>query len=177
MPLFTRKDFASHCGILPNALRTYIGRGKVVEGLDGMIDSLDPKNKNFYSNQKVKKEKVIEPADPKPKGATRKNIPSVEIEVKDSKPLKKTIVDPGADAYEANVRLVKHLDAEKRRVEIELMQIKADKMRGELVPIAMILPVIMQHNQHLVSEFKNAGDDMIRQMAKKYDFTGDDHTF
>jgi uncharacterized protein (DUF885 family) len=77
-----------------------------------------------------------------------------------------------ADPYTESMRLQKKLDAEKRQMEIEIMQLKADKMRGEVVPSNLIRPVIMQHNQHLVNDFKNAGDEMIRLMAKLKGFSG-----
>ena len=45
------------------------------------------------------------------------------------------------------------------------------------MPVELIKPVILQHNQSILTEFKNAGDEILRIMSKKYSFSVEDLAF
>lgn len=54
-----------------------------------------------------------------------------------------------------STKKLKYLDTIKRTKEIEKLQIEIQKKKGEVVPVELIKPVILQHNQSILTEFKN----------------------
>ena len=77
--------------------------------------------------------------------------------------------DPSIPSYEESEQRVKYFDALKREKEVEKLQLDIQKKRGEVIPSELIPPVILQHNQSIITAIKNEFDEWLRNHAKKYD--------
>jgi hypothetical protein len=158
MAFLTKKDFAALCGIATNVLSTYIRRGKVVCKND-LIDTTHEFNVRFLEKQAGKE-----------KGkADKQNAPKVNQETPPAKSSPAPEVNDGeVPPLIVSERLLKFLDTQKREKEIEKLQIDIDKKKGIVVPSELIKPVFLQHNQFIVTEIKNFGDEFMRRIVKKY---------
>ena len=157
MALLTRKEFARACGMEQNSLAVYLKRGDVVLDND-FLDTDDPKNKMFIE-RRVAKGKV--PSNPIQTEYV--NGQAVITENK-SKP-----TDDGIPDYAESERRVKYYDALKREKEVEKLELDIQKKRGEVIPSELIPPVILQHNQSIITSIKNEFDEWLRNHAKRYD--------
>jgi|ERR1044072_161077 hypothetical protein len=171
MALLTKKEFAGLCGITTSNLSNYKTRGHVVYSGDYIDDSIDL-NAAFLEKYgtKIKKEDPKKPAAKKPTGklkvkaAKRPDLPAPNVGPDEDEADGKD--DP---AYRESMRELKALDVVKRRAEIEKIQLHLQKQRGELIPYDLVKPLFAQHNQSIVTEFKNAVDEIIRIFTKKRD--------
>jgi hypothetical protein len=178
MPLYTKKEFAERCGMKTNQLAVYIKRGKVVVGNGELIDTKNEKNKAFlqrYSGQTTEANLIKEiAAVTPPESATHKRRdafvraePDSDLEEDDD-----DLVD--IPALPQSERKLKFLDTLKREQEVRLLRIKEEKLKGQVVPSELIKPVMLQHNQSILSEFKNATDEILRVFAKRRDLQPDE---
>lgn len=148
-----------------NALSVYIGetQKKVIVGEDGLIDTDDPVNAFFLSKRIAKgRAKKISELNASPqyipsKGAEEKKEPVNEL-----------------PTYEESEQKLKYLDTLKREKEVEKLEIDIQKKRGEVIPSELIPPVILQHNQSIITSFKNEFEEWLRNIAKKYSLTIND---
>ena len=140
-----------------NSLAVYLKRGDVVLDND-FLDTDDPKNKMFIE-RRVAKGKV--PSNPIQTEYV--NGQAVITENK-SKP-----TDDGIPDYAESERRVKYYDALKREKEVEKLELDIQKKRGEVIPSELIPPVILQHNQSIITSIKNEFDEWLRNHAKRYD--------
>lgn len=157
MAQITKKQFADLCGIKTNQLAVYIGKEKrVVVGADELIDTDNELNAAFLKKwsakaraQSVNLNDVLPP-----------NDGNVEINPATGLPY---------PTYEESETKLKYLDTLKREKEVEKLQIEIDKKRGEVIPSDLIPPVITQHNQSIITAFKNEHEEWLRNFAKKHD--------
>ena len=181
MPLYTKKEFANICKLKTKELSVYISRNKVVVEQD-FIDSENDVNKIFIEKREVcflppKEDVVISNENPyKNISKKEKKTPKKEVESENNQDDE---VEGSSDVptLHKSTILLKHLDTVKRGKEIEKLQIEIQKKKGEVVPVELIKPVILQHNQSILTEFKNAGDEILRIMSKKYSFSVEDLAF
>lgn len=168
MPIIDKKEFSKICGKPVNKLWTYIDRGKIILLGDGKLDTDDPRNKAFLEKWTSRTDvtyKDISITVPKNQQQT-KNIP-------ESTPLVDVESHEG-QSYTESERQLKYLDTLKRRKEIEKLEFEVQKKRGEVVPSELIKPVFLQHNQSILTEYKNATDEIIRIFSKKRSLTVDE---
>ena len=153
LPLFmaflTKREFSMACGMETNQLAVNIKRGEVIVK-DKYIDTDDPTNAAFME-KRVAKGKV--------KQLTQIGLAAQPVVPK----------DPSIPSYEESEQRVKYFDALKREKEVEKLQLDIQKKRGEVIPSELIPPVILQHNQSIITAMKNEFDDWLRNHAKKYD--------
>lgn len=178
MALHTKKDFAQLCNLPPKNLATYIGRKKVNVREDGMIDDKDQINKAFLSlrKSKVSEKDVIKHISK----FADDNDYSIELP-DDYHTAKLRALLEGSDEEDDGIpdlikstKLLKHLDTKKREREIQLLQLREEKLKGQMVPSDLIQPVILQHNQSMITEFKNAGDNFLRVFSQKKSMSGEE---
>lgn len=150
MAKFTKKEFAKECGKDTKWLSVYIRNGSVVVGDDNLINSDEATNYQFLT-----------------KWSARKS--TVKVHKDDANK-----VDADIPSYEDSERRLKYLDTQKREKEVEKLQIEIQKKRGEVIPAELIPPVVMQHNQSIITAFKNEHDEWLRNFAKLHDMTGDE---
>lgn len=203
MPLFTKKQFAEYLGIENKHISVYHNRNKIEYDYSTNKELIDTENetnkalieqiqaKKGENIPKTAKKQVKEPKKventlkiPNPTAFLPKipsfqpkidlNIANVNKEASD-----KHIEDENNDTptLTNSTKKLKYLDTIKRTKEIEKLQIEIQKKKGEVVPVELIKPVILQHNQSILTEFKNAGDEILRIMSKKYSFSVDDLAF
>lgn len=203
MPLFTKKQFAEYLGIENKHISVYHNRNKIEYDCSTnkeLIDTENETNKALIEQIQAKKGKNIpktakkQVKEPKKVENTLKipnptaflpKIPSFQpkIELNNTNSNKevsdKHIEDENNDTptLTNSTKKLKYLDTIKRTKEIEKLQIEIQKKKGEVVPVELIKPVILQHNQSILTEFKNAGDEILRIMSKKYSFSVEDLAF
>lgn len=163
MALLSKKEFAAACGIKTNTLSVQIMRGKVICENE-LIDSNNEKNKFFLEKQSSRKQEPVEKQEKTSIEIVKQSI------IPDNTPLKDVESNEG-QSYTESERQLKYLDTLKRRKEIEKLEIDIQKKRGEVVPSELIKPVFLQHNQSIITEFKNATDEVIRIFSKKKSLT------
>jgi len=151
MALLTKKEIAELCGLETKNLSVYIMRGKVIVGKNDLIDTNVDKNKSFIEKRKGK-------------------ISDVKIQTTTVIESKVSEQSEG-QSYTESERQLKYLDTIKRQKEIEKLEIEIQKKKGEVVPSELIKPVFLQHNQSIITEFKNATDEIIRIFSKKRSLT------
>lgn len=151
MALLTKKEIAELCGLETKNLSVYIMRGKVIVGKNDLIDTNVDKNKSFIEKRKGK-------------------ISDVKIQTTTVIESKVSEQSEG-QSYTESERQLKYLDTIKRQKEIEKLDIEIQKKKGEVVPSELIKPVFLQHNQSIITEFKNATDEIIRIFSKKRSLT------
>ncbi len=203
MPLFTKKQFAEYLGIENKHISVYHNRNKIEYDYSTNKELIDTENetnkalieqiqaKKGENIPKTAKKQVKEPKKventlkiPNPTAFLPK-IPSFQpkIELNNANVNKevsdKHIEDENNDTptLTNSTKKLKYLDTIKRSKEIEKLQIEIQKKKGEVVPVELIKPVILQHNQSILTEFKNAGDEILRIMSKKYSFSVEDLAF
>lgn len=164
--LHTKKAFAELACMPTNKLAVFISRKKVILLGDGMIDDADPRNRLFLEKWRGRTDEPIDETEQAPKEkpvkVTKKNAFAGEEEA--------VIVGTG-QTYTESERQLKYLDTIKRQKEIEKLDIDIQKKRGEVVPSELIKPIFLQHNQSILTEFKNATDEILRIFSKKKSLT------
>lgn len=166
MALFSKNEFATKCGMTSGNLSVYISRGKVVLSGDMIDDSLDKNvtfiNRRVAQGKSTLTEKIVTISAPENKQLSKKHNPD-QVEF--------PFDNENKGSLSESERKLKNLDTIKREVEIEKMQFDLAKKRGEVIPSELIKPVFLQHNQSIITEFKNAADETIRTFSKKKELT------
>jgi hypothetical protein len=180
MALLTKAQFADKIGRPSNFLSVYITRKEVVihsgEGKKALIDDEHPVNFAFLvkkgAQELTKKPETIE----KTTDSTVYN--AVVVEESSEKKDKKKVPSNGKDANEVYMKNLALIQEEKERTglqkqqaELEKINLYNQKMRGELLPIALFRPLLARNNQNLTTTFKNTAEELISNMAKKKDFS------
>lgn len=164
MARLTKKEFGELCGIAEKNVYTYIQRGNVLMGDDGYIDTNADKNVLFVQKRQSKKSiNEVAAAQQLPKYAQKsKSYEEIENEGEDSDE-----DSNGIPSLTTSERKKKHLETIKIAQEIELLKLREEKLKGIVVPSELIKPLFLQHNQSIVSEFKNTADEIIRAIGKR----------
>ncbi len=153
----TKKEFASLVGKPTNELSVHISRGKVIVHTDGLlIDDENFKNRAYIEKWRGR---MVEEKYSSVKSDTKIKVPAIENNEQE-------VIGEG-QSYTESERQLKYLDTLKRQKEIEKLDIDIAKKRGEVVPSELIKPVFLQHNQSILTEFKNTTDEIIRIFSKK----------
>ena len=157
MSLLTKKQFGAITGVQTKALSVFISRGKVIVEKN-LIDTENSINIAFMNKHKV----II--------GENFEQIPREETWID---PATKVTNPPGLfdesiPQYHISEQKLKYLDTLKREKEISLLKIKEEKINGTVIPSELIKPVFLQHNQSVITEFKNMTEETLRSIAKTY---------
>lgn len=168
-------DYAKNCFIETKALSVYIQRNQVVVREDGLVDLDNEFNKRFLEKRILKnnsepKQEVKIKTSPKKETIKQeeKTIPELQTE---SLPKNIPIITTPSQSYTESERVLKYLDTLKRTKEIEKLEIDINKKLGVVVPSELIKPIWLQHNQFILTELKNAVEDILRIIIKKKDLS------
>lgn len=166
MAILSKKEFSALAGIKSNQLSVHIDRGQVLVREDGQIDTFEDKNILFIEKRKSKSQSMqdAEPSpfvQPSPKQRA-KSYEEIESEGEDADE-----DSNGIPSLTTSERKKKHLETIKIAQEIELLKLREEKLKGIVVPSELIKPLFLQHNQSIVSEFKNTADEIIRTIGKR----------
>ena len=172
MALHTKKDWAEKCGMATNSLATYIRRGKVVVGENGMIDDKVTENKLFlkkWGGRQSEQQLVKELSKRVPLIPEMADSP-IDEQFKAAMAAQKKGEKPPMDLGES-IEWEKYWSALKREKENEKLELDNQKKRGEVIPSAVIAPLFFQHSQSLMTAFKITMEDVVRRMGKQYGMT------
>jgi len=152
------------------ALMVYINpkRGSVVADGD-MIDTNHEKNVSFFNKREAKGLTEHKGLKPKPV-----QIPREETFIEPSSEYEGEPDESGILPLPISERNKKHFDALVSERNSELLALKTEKIRGEVIPYALVMPVFLQHNQSISKAYKDEFDEWLRLLAKKYDLSGAD---
>lgn len=180
MALLKHEELAEYCGLTNGNLTNYRKRGKVVWNDNNLYDTDSPFNRDFilkrtgsqFDDSKIKKkEKVsIEEKKAKKKEALEKKVEPVEIEVEENqtKP-----VEIGANSAKNSEEITKYnvetqlklLEAEKKSREIDLLNIKIEKLNGLVIPTELVKLVFSQHFKSAAIAFKDGAEKFLTRFA------------
>lgn len=168
MSLLTKAQFALLLKWQSNKLSVYLKRGKIIISND-LIDTEIETNRLFLEKYLPRDESDSPPP-------STPMVPSISGvappgEMKDPENL---FTDLGIPTYNESLRVLKYRDSLKREKEIEKLELENAKKRGEVIPSELVKPVFLQHNQSIITEFKNTTEEFLRVIAKKYSITGND---
>lgn len=194
MALLTATEFAKLCIIPRTSLPSYETRDKVIptgSGKSKMFDTENPTNALFIQMQKAKQTSEEEEAEiinriKKYPAATEKVEAAPDTTHTDAFNKILAEVDEAEKAvgksrngnipkYEDSVQLLKYLDTLKREREIALLTIKEQTQKGEVIPTALIQPVLFQHNHYILTEFKHTIEEILREFAKMKSLDPEEH--
>lgn len=162
MALYSKQEFAKKCGLETKNLSVYIGRKKVF--LTGeLIDSTNEFNAAFLEKRK----RHSESTDNSNEIVTISQEKKTNNNIKEPPAQFSLPLSTDDEAYSSAERKLKQLDGQKRLVEIEKLEFDLAKKRGEVIPTELISPLFLQHNQSIITEFKNAADEVLRAFSKK----------
>lgn len=157
MALFELKEFALRCGVKPAYVQQYLKREKVTQRADGLFDDQDEKNVLFMATRK--KADLFESA--------KSTVPVSSAE--EGKPLPPKIENPLVEMEKRK----KQLEIDKLEQDLRLNRIRELKLTGEVVPTDQVQSLFIQHNKSIINNFHQAGDNMITEIAKRYNLTPD----
>ena len=177
MALLTKKEFASKCGMKTNMLSVYIKRNKVIVRSDNLIDDTNDTNISFYRMQSVhllsdkEEQEIIEHISKNHNTPTENAIAKISRrKVESNEPTEDNEEEEsGVPSFAKSTTLLKYLDTKKREEEIALLKLRKQKIEGEVIPAELVGPVLLQQNQNVMVEMKNAFEEVLRIIAKKHD--------
>lgn len=189
MNLIPFKELPAHCGIEWKNLYTYKGRGQIIVDKDGNVDLDNEINRLFLAKKAAKKAKKGTSTAPE----TKPNTPVVVVKKQSKQPvfddeeaeeaaLAPLMSDADIDKLmggrvlppDESFALLQHRKAIKTQLENQKLTLDIEKKKGIVVPSAPIMPIFLQHNQHILTEIKNAQEEMLTAFAHKYGISGSD---
>lgn len=168
MALVSKREFAELCGKQTKWLSNYIGRGQVIVGDNDLIDTKDDKNAAFLQRHGASSVPIIVAPAPQKKG---KN-PLQGLKVTDDEG-NEVDMDAVPD-MKTSERLLKHLDAEKRKREIIKLELDNQKKQGEVVPVEPIGHLVFQFKQYILTQQKITYERFLDEVSHKYSITPED---
>jgi hypothetical protein len=188
MPLYTKKEFSKICGIDHREFSAYKGRGKVV--LNGEnIDTDNPINARFLEKRQLKAQKE---ALTTAHNAGQKEVEVIERPVKsngrltgvvgrqrdndktEAEPIGRELLMVG-DLNDLSPfaldRYQQIKDIEKRTEEIKLLELRKEKLNGELIPLELLKPFVISHSESIKMAYYQAAESMIVVWAQRFELT------
>jgi hypothetical protein len=177
MALLSKKEFAQRVGKDTKWLANYIGRGKVVckkVGDKELIDTTNDKNKTFLEQYELTPftASIIPPTQPDDYHTKKLQ------QIMDAPPDEESgmlLVDlNNIPPYQFSERLLKYLDTEKRKREIEKLEHDNEKKRGEVVPVEPIETLVFQFKQFILTQQKITYEKFLNEITHKYNIDAED---
>ncbi|MBC7486079.1 MAG: hypothetical protein H7282_04950 [Cytophagaceae bacterium] len=168
MPFYTRSQFADLCGIEKKNARAYIStnikRGRIVLSGELIDDELEV-NKDFLARALVNAEKREQPQQEE---STNESAPGPKV----SKPIYpdqpgKNLQKPNTTGNMSIEKALKQQEFEKKQVETRILNIKEQKLIGEVIPTDLVKMLFTQHSQSITTEFNNSISDLVTLFAKR----------
>jgi hypothetical protein len=168
MALHSKADFAKLCGLTTGNLTNYIKRNKVLMSGDYIDDQLQI-NKDFLLSRQSKSAPKHEPPLP-----VLRSIPDTgDQDEEDDDYQDDDGADQGEDSgYALNKKKLKKQIA-KLEVDTRLQELKEEKMRGELIPVDLVVNVFRAHTQSIVTSMKDGIEDLLINFSVEARLKGD----
>jgi len=138
---YTRKEFCTEFNIKPMTLRKYLSEGRLFEKVKGkkrVIDITHPTNKKYYYNY-LSKNGI--PLSDKEEGERYKEIDAVTTET---------------------------LRKRKIAKETEKLELQNAKIKGELIPVDLVIPLFKQFTKSMSDSYHNATENIVIMLQQKY---------
>lgn len=182
MALHTRKQFAILCNLDPSKdsergiVNMNIKRKKLVLSGDFLDDTI-PENRDFITKQK---DRIVKPND-NWEVLTDTSIKNIITRIEDVKPEKKTPKTPNTqrknDSSNEGVygleKILKTQQLEKLEVETRLLNLKEQKILGEIISIDLVKQLFITHNQSFLTLQKTTIDEILLDFAKEANLSAD----
>ncbi len=174
----TLEEFAAQTGQTKSTLATYIGRKKVVvterktkNGKERFVDTTKEVNRAFIEKH-AWQEPVKMPE--KQKGGIKISLGEPDTSEWEEENDNAEEGEGKIEAIPISQKKLLHWQAVKTQRGAEELKIKIEKAKGMLIPAELFKPVLLQHDQHIMMEQKNADEEMLTMFAHKYGISGPD---
>lgn len=181
MALISKREFAASMGMdydlqsVRSGISMNIKRGKIVE-TDGDIDDSHPMNVTYFL--KHKKDVAEQKEEVKPKSVVNKEVKAEKKKVVEKNQWheppetkqKKSQDKNTTDLYNLEVQ-VKKAKIEKDISEKRMMDLREQKLRGELVPVELVTQLFASFSKSVFSVQKNTSEKIIANIARRFKFT------
>ena len=163
MAFHTKKQFCVLCGIKTRELSTYVKREKVIIGANDLIDDTVPENKIFLEKKIENKnpDSKNEPAQPVVNNSELAPLPPIDIS---NLPFD---FDPEKPYTGKELEaILKALDIQKRKEEVDILRIKKEKQMGVVIPTALVKDIFAQQFKSVTAAFHNGADNYLMELSK-----------
>ncbi|HTH58227.1 MAG TPA: hypothetical protein VL728_19410 [Cyclobacteriaceae bacterium] len=162
----TRAEFQKITGLSRGNLFNYIKRGKIIEE-NGLIDDKNPVNLFFLERKGVVLEEIPQEKTTTPRPKNQSDESKVE-------PYDDDDVDSQGDQTLTGLNKTRiKVDIAKKRKETELLKLREQKIKGEIVPVADVSVLFSNHTQSIFSALKDWGDELIIEIAEEARLSGE----
>jgi hypothetical protein len=172
----TRAEFATICRLSSGNLSNYIKRGKVVVDGEFIDDTAYPNSDFLQKRLEILQQKKEDKKQAEPDRKLRMLRPDAEIESEkefssddDEKGDFESI--PGSSAA-LNKKKLK-VDIAKKIKETKILELREQKIKGEIVPIADVSNIFQMHTQSIVTAQKDAFEELLIDLSVEARLTGD----
>lgn len=169
MPLHSKSEFAVLCGIESRQISIYVNRKKLVLSGDFIDSTIEP-NATFLRKKQAKGKKTT-PAKNSPSNGKVTNVKKYKDPVFDE-PGVPNVEDP--EEADTEIREGDTLETQKlkhaiKKVKEDTLKVQLHNMQtmGKVIPTELVKTIFIQHNQSIVTEFKNGVEDIVRIVAKQ----------
>jgi hypothetical protein len=179
MALHLKAAFAKMCGLTTGNLTVYITRKKVVSSGDYIDDSLEI-NKAFLEQRAAHLAKKVSPVAAEPEEKKLRMIrPDPQItELPNIKDPVDEDEDDGMEGLEtlttpALMKRKLHVDIKKKIRETSILDLKEQKIKGEIVPVDVIKNLFSMHTQSIITAQKDGIEELLINLSVEARLTGD----
>lgn len=177
MALVSKREFAEMCGLPTKNLSVYIQRKKVKvkkKGGDEFIDTNDAVNASFLESRQANIESSAPVVVSKAKEVvTRATVAAAGV-VNGGAGNDDDEEDGELPPIGVSERRLRHYQAEKTERDSKLAALKISKMQGEVVPTAPLIPIMKQHNKHLLDQCNRTLEEMLTFLRHRYRISPED---
>lgn len=174
MAFHSKKEFAKLCGVRTGDLSNYIKRGKVV--LSGeYIDDTNEVNAAFIEKRTGRPPKTTTSISPPPKITAPEKRESKKQPPKPSNEEELVIPDSDIEIDALSISLPPALldkidkitAIQKKAKEIAILELREQKIRGEVVPTEVVKSLFIQFSKGMMTAFQQAADAVITEVSHK----------
>jgi hypothetical protein len=174
----TRGEFAQLCGLSSGNLSNYIKRGKVI--VDGeYIDDNVFENREFLSKRQGFKEK--NPGTSKPQKP--KKVKSTTHDAEDSGDIFQDLDNFSPDDSDDSEDILSgseslnnkrmKVDIKKKTEEAEILKLKKERIKGEIVPVDLMKNLFSMHTQSIVTAQKDGIEELLISLSVEARLSGE----
>lgn len=153
MPKLTRPQLCKMLSCTDAVIRKQVSLGTLIE-VDGYVDTDHPLNVKYIAGR-IERMQNGKRVGRKP--ARHRQVPEIEEESFEELAAKVGISMGGSD--------LDALRADKLVEETELLRMRKEKLRGELLPIDLVTPVLVMFSKAMQTAFSDELEDIVREVS------------
>lgn len=163
MALLNTPEFAAAAGVSKAYISQYKKRGIVVLGADGLYDTKELKNSIFLEKQIAKGRVNKKPDD----AGTADDAVSSDHDKQQKPTTEKPAPNPELVEYQA-------LEKDKKKTDLEILRMKRDKMRGDVVPTDVVKQAVSRIFTGLLTGLKQGNENFLNEISKRANLSRND---